>query len=159
MLRSAASGGLAESRRAAPRLHDTWLDQLGSIDFDRLSQDGKVDYLLLKNHLDHELRQVDIRWHERAEWSRWSPSLRSSSTSTRPGAIKPMEWSKVAGELIRLNKEIGEVRRTLERSGRAGIGNKPRGTPWRRTGLPTGRCRPSKDWEHAPHLVRVLRRL
>ncbi len=44
-----------------------WLDQLGNLDFDRLSQDGKVDFLLLKNQLAHELRQIDIRGKEPAE--------------------------------------------------------------------------------------------
>lgn len=32
-----------------------WLTRLGEVDFDKLSQDGKVDYLLLKNRLTHDL--------------------------------------------------------------------------------------------------------
>ncbi len=32
-----------------------WQRRLGEVEFDKLSQDGKVDYLLLKNRLGHEL--------------------------------------------------------------------------------------------------------
>ena len=38
------------------------------------SQDGKVDYLLFKNHLSHQLRQLDLRSKERSLAARWSPS-------------------------------------------------------------------------------------
>ena len=78
-----------------------WLDQLGNLEFDRLSQDGKVDYLLLKNQLAHELRQIDIRGKERAESALARPVRQArSSTSTKPAAsCKPMDWSKVAGDL------------------------------------------------------------
>ena len=51
------------------------------------SQDGKVDYLLFKNHLAHELRQLDIRGtRARRVASRWSRSPGRSSSSTRRGA-------------------------------------------------------------------------
>jgi dipeptidyl aminopeptidase/acylaminoacyl peptidase len=117
LLRSAPQAG---SPLRDQRLRDftaRWLDQLGSVDFDRLGQDGKVDYLLLKNHLAHELRQVDIRSRERAEWEPmvpFAPIILDLDGARRD--LKPMEWSKVAGDLIRLNKEIGDARRTVERN-------------------------------------------
>jgi dipeptidyl aminopeptidase/acylaminoacyl peptidase/uncharacterized protein (DUF885 family) len=117
MLRSAPQAG---SPLRDERLRDftrQWLDQLGSLEFDRLSQDGKVDYLLLKNHLAHELRQVEIRSRERAEWQPLVPF--ATIILDLDGArreLKPMEWSKVAGDLIRLTKEIADVRRALERN-------------------------------------------
>ena len=36
------------------------LEELAKVDFDELSQDGKVDYLLLKNKLRQELSQLDL---------------------------------------------------------------------------------------------------
>ena len=42
-----------------------WLHRLEKLDFDRLTQDGKVDYLLFKNYLTHQLRQLDLRSKER----------------------------------------------------------------------------------------------
>ena len=76
LLRSAPLPG---SPHRDERIHDftaQWLDQLGSVNFDRLGQDGKVDYLLLKNHLAHELRQIEIRTRERNEWEPMVPFAR-----------------------------------------------------------------------------------
>ncbi len=114
--------------RAAPgsphrdeRIHDftaQWLDQLGSVDFDRLGQDGKVDYLLLKNHLAHELRQIEIRTRERNEWEPMVPFARPIlDLDEARRALKPMAWSTVAGDLTRLAKEIATARRALEQTG------------------------------------------
>jgi len=35
--------------------HSAWQARLGEVDFDKLSQEGRVDYLLLRNRLGHEL--------------------------------------------------------------------------------------------------------
>jgi uncharacterized protein (DUF885 family) len=40
--------------------YKSWLDELEKIDFDRLSRDGQVDYLLLKNSLTHDLNRVKL---------------------------------------------------------------------------------------------------
>src|SRR5258707_685123 len=43
------------------------LARIQKLDFDSMSQEGKVDYLLFKNHLEHELRQLDIEEKQLAE--------------------------------------------------------------------------------------------
>ncbi len=96
-----------------------WMEQLGNLDFGRLSTDGKVDYLLLKNQLSHELRQADIRARERAEAASLVPfggPILDLDQARRE--LKPMEWSKVAGDLTKLTKQIGDARRTVEREPR-----------------------------------------
>ncbi len=96
-----------------------WLDRLGNVEFDRLSQDGKVDYLLLKNHLAHELRQLDIRGREQTEAAAivtFGQPILDLDRSRRE--LKPMQWPKVAGTLAGLTKSIAEARRALEREPR-----------------------------------------
>jgi len=96
-----------------------WLDQLSNLDFDRLTRDGKVDYLLLKNHLAHELRQVDLRAHDNEESATLVPfaqTIIELDASRRE--LKSMDWAKVAGTLNRLTKEIEEARRGHERDAR-----------------------------------------
>jgi hypothetical protein len=96
-----------------------WLDGLGNLEFDRLSQDGKVDYLLLKNYLAHELRQLDIRGREQTEaasFVTFGQPILDLDRSRRD--VKPMDWPKVAGTLAALTKTIGEARRTLDRDPR-----------------------------------------
>src|SRR5262249_33478580 len=43
------------------KLYNDWLADLQKRDFDSMSQDGKIDYILFKNHLEYELRQLDIQ--------------------------------------------------------------------------------------------------
>src|SRR5262249_16850559 len=104
---------------------ERWLDRIGSLDFDRLTQDGKVDYLLLKNHLAHELRQSDLRAQQRADTDTLVPFTRTvlELDETRR-ALEPRDWSKVAGDLTRLTKEITEARRKLESQARGKSGPK-----------------------------------
>jgi hypothetical protein len=49
-------------RRARIRAFNLeWLGVLNKMDFNSLGQDEQVDYLLFKNYLDHEMRQLDIQ--------------------------------------------------------------------------------------------------
>ena len=46
----------SQSRHEALAKHyQRWSDYLGKFDFQSLSQDGRVDYLLFRNHLDYSL--------------------------------------------------------------------------------------------------------
>jgi dipeptidyl aminopeptidase/acylaminoacyl peptidase/uncharacterized protein (DUF885 family) len=117
------------SRERDERGHEfnaQWLDRLAKLDFDYLSQDGKVDYLLLKNYLTHQERQHEIRVRERKESERLIPFARTiADLEAARRELKPMEWSKVADTISALTKTVDEARRSLEREGR-GRGNIPR---------------------------------
>src|SRR5262245_8251372 len=61
-------------RIAQLRKHYTdWLDALAKLDFDSFSQDGKVDYLLLRNLIQRELRRLDLQAKSREEIMRLLP--------------------------------------------------------------------------------------
>jgi hypothetical protein len=49
------------------KFYNEWLASLQSLNFDSMSQDGKIDYLLFKNHLEYELRQLDIQSRQISE--------------------------------------------------------------------------------------------
>jgi uncharacterized protein (DUF885 family) len=49
--------GVARSKQ----FYNDWLNALSKLDFDRLGKDGRIDYLLLKNHLERELRRLEIQ--------------------------------------------------------------------------------------------------
>src|SRR6185295_16072318 len=44
-----------------------WMGALQKLNFDSMSQAGKVDYVLFRNHLEYELRQLDIQTKQFAE--------------------------------------------------------------------------------------------
>ena len=48
-------------RERFKKFYTDWLNSLQSLDFDSMSQDGKIDYILFRNHLEYELRQLDIQ--------------------------------------------------------------------------------------------------
>src|SRR5215213_6727798 len=49
------------------KLYDEWLASLQNLNFDTMSQDGKIDYILFKNHLEYERRQLDIQSRQLSE--------------------------------------------------------------------------------------------
>ena len=48
-------------RERFKKFYDEWLNSLKSLEFDSMTQDGKIDYILFKNHLEYEQRQIDIQ--------------------------------------------------------------------------------------------------
>ena len=59
----------ASSARQArmKQLYTEWIAALAKLNFDSMSQDGRIDYILFKNHLDHELRQLNLQIKAQAE--------------------------------------------------------------------------------------------
>ena len=49
------------------RFYQDWQKQLEKLDFASLDEDGRIDYLLLQNHLRHALRQLDLRKKQQEE--------------------------------------------------------------------------------------------
>ncbi|MCI0748145.1 MAG: hypothetical protein L0Y58_22290, partial [Verrucomicrobia subdivision 3 bacterium] len=59
---------LSETRSARfQQFYTEWRDRLAKVNFDSLSLDGRVDYVLFKNHLDHQLLEIDIEAKRLAE--------------------------------------------------------------------------------------------
>jgi uncharacterized protein (DUF885 family)/dienelactone hydrolase len=97
-----------------------WLETLEKLEFNRLSQDAKVDYLLLKNHLSHQIRQLDQLSKERALAAALVPfggKILDLEAARRE--LKSTKWSKVAASLDGLTTEIAAARRKLERDSAA----------------------------------------
>lgn len=62
------------AQRARMReFYSTWLKRVGEIDFDKLGQEGKVDYVLLSNYLKHQLALIDRREKQRSEMAALIP--------------------------------------------------------------------------------------
>ena len=58
-----------DQRQRMRDFYTGWSNRLAQIDFDRLSQEGKVDYVLLARELKHELALLDRREKQRQEAS------------------------------------------------------------------------------------------
>jgi uncharacterized protein (DUF885 family) len=95
--------------------YSQWRDQLAKLNFDTMSQDGKVDYVLFRNHLDYELRQLEIESKQFAEIEPLVPFTKTiielEETRRR---MEPVNSPKAAAALVELKKQIDGARRTVE---------------------------------------------
>src|SRR5436190_3457545 len=107
---------LSPARQARFRqFYTEWLASLQNLAFDSLSQDDKVDYLLFKNHLDHEMRQLDIQAKQMMEIEPLIPFAGSiTDLEEARRRMEPINSPKVAALLTDLKKQIDEKRKAVE---------------------------------------------
>lgn len=97
------------------------LDRIPKLNFDAMSQEGKVDYILFRNHLEHELRQLDMEAKQQAEIAPLVPFAAAivelEETRRR---MEPMDSAKAAATLNSLRKQVDDTRRMVEAGLRPG---------------------------------------
>ena len=107
------------ARRAARfrDLYNEYLRLLRELNFDSLTHDEKVDYVLFRNYLDHELKEL-IR--EEAQFREMAPILPFAQTiSDLEDARRRLETidpPKTAAVLTELSKQIERTQKDLEDS-------------------------------------------
>jgi uncharacterized protein (DUF885 family) len=105
----------AARRDRFKKFYSDWLASLNTLDFDSMSQDGKVDYILFRNHLEYELRQLDIQGRQLTEIQPLLPFAQTiidlEETRRR---MEPINSAKIAATLNELRKQIDQRRRSVE---------------------------------------------
>jgi len=97
------------------QFYSDWLASLDKLDFDAMSQDGKVDYVLFKNHLEYELRQLEILTRQLAEIEPLIPFAKSiTELEETRRRMEPIDSAKAAALLTELRKQLDERRRAIE---------------------------------------------
>ncbi len=103
-----------------------WLGSLDRVDFDALGRDGRIDSVLLRNDLDHSLRQLELQG-KKADDVRplvpYAETIVVLEESRRK--MEPIDPAKVAGRLTDLVKEIEKARKAAEDSTRGDRQDKP----------------------------------
>jgi len=93
---------------------EQWQALLAKVDFEKLDQDGRIDYLLFRNHLDHELRQLELQAKQGAEVESLAPFARGIlELDENRRRLEPVNSPKAAALLTEIVKQIGESRRKL----------------------------------------------
>ena len=97
------------------QFYTDWLAALARLSFDSMSQDGRIDYILFKNHLDHELRQLDLQEKALAEIAPLAPFAGTitdlEDARRRMGAI---DSPKTAALLTKLSRQIDATSKAVE---------------------------------------------
>lgn len=107
---------ISESRRARFRqFYTDWSNLLTKLDFNRLTHDDQVDYLLFKNHLDYELRQLEIQSRQLAEIEPLVPFAKNiTEMEEARRRMEPINSAKTATLLTQLRNRVEESRKAVE---------------------------------------------
>jgi uncharacterized protein (DUF885 family) len=92
-----------------------WLGTLKNLDFEKMSHDGKIDYVLFKNYLEHELRRLDLQAASLTEIEPLLPfagTIISLEESRR--RMEPLDPEKTAILLNAMGKQIDSSRKAME---------------------------------------------
>ena len=107
---------LSPSRRSRFKQFFTdWEARLATVNFESMSQDGKVDYILLRNRLDHDLRQLDLDAKtegEAAAYAPFGPAILMLEEKRR--TLEPLNSQQAAAVLTALVKQVAEARQAAE---------------------------------------------
>lgn len=96
------------------RLYSDRLAELGRLNFDGLQHHEQVDYLLFKNHLERELRELDRRRAQLLEMEPILPFMRTiSDLEDERRKLVTIDPAKKAAELDALARSISSIQRDL----------------------------------------------
>jgi uncharacterized protein (DUF885 family) len=105
-----------QSTAAMRRFLEGWERALEAMEFESLDQEGRVDWLLLRNRIDYELRRLD---REERVLSEVSPLLPFAdqilALQVARREFEPIEPAEVATRLHEMKETIEETRAALER--------------------------------------------
>jgi len=97
------------------QLYNDWAGKLKDQNFDAMSQDGKIDYLLFKNYLNHEMRQLQIKSKNFAEVEPMLPFAKTIiGLEDARRRMDTINTKQLAGLLTRMNKQIDSVQQVID---------------------------------------------
>jgi uncharacterized protein (DUF885 family) len=100
--------------------YGAWRTRLAALDFERLSREGQVDYLLLDNHLRYQLDLLDRRDRQRGEAAPLLPFAdRLLALQDARRSLQPVDPPAVARLLAEVTRQVDSLRALLEPAPRA----------------------------------------
>ncbi|MGH7577900.1 MAG: DUF885 family protein [Longimicrobiales bacterium] len=109
-------GTYSPSRRDALRAFDrTWLGRLTDLDFDVLDAEGRVDYVLLRNEIEHNI--FELAWEEAllvetADLLPFAGTIHALHDARRN--LESLDPREAAGTLTRLAATVDSIREAVE---------------------------------------------
>jgi uncharacterized protein (DUF885 family) len=97
------------------QFYNDWLSSLAKLDFDKMSQDGRIDYLLFKNHLEHELRQLDLQAKALAEVAPLVPFAQTiTDLEDSRRRMEAIESPKIALLFTKMSMQVDATSKAVE---------------------------------------------
>ncbi len=112
-----------DQRRRMRDFYTSWRKRLTEIPFDKLKQEGKVDYVLLDNRLKYQLALLDRADKERTEQAELLPFAdKMLALQDQRRDLTPVDPVAAARTLTSFAKQVDSLRAKLEAGGRGGAG-------------------------------------
>jgi uncharacterized protein (DUF885 family) len=131
------------------KFHESWRQRLGEVDFDSLNHEGRIDYILLRNRIDHDLEGLRLSERNSAELSQLVP-FRDEIRLLEESRLdkKRVDARKAATTLTEIAKQSRQLAASFGAGGREGA-------------VATKQPRASKDValrasEQLTHLLEIL---
>jgi hypothetical protein len=103
------------------------LERIRQLNFEAMSQAGKVDYVLFRSYLERELRQLDIEEKQLADMKLLIPFASAIvSLEEARRRMEPIDSAKTAATLNELKRQIEATRRAAEAGLRSERSGEPR---------------------------------
>jgi len=107
-----------DQRRRMREFYSAWRTRLAEVDFDRLKQEGRIDYVLLDNYLVHQLAVLDRQEKMRQETLALLPFAdRLLGLQDKRRNLEPVDPAAAARTLTSVAKQIDSLRAIIETSG------------------------------------------
>ena len=104
----------ARTKRLAD-LTTQWLARLRAVDFDKLSQEGKVDYVLLRHELEYDQYQLERTRAQLAEMQSYTPfATVVFDLMERRRMLEPVNQQEAGRTLAALGRQVDSVRKAVE---------------------------------------------
>ena len=98
------------TERVTRQFYEAWLAEIGQIHVERLPLEGRIDYILFKNKLEHEIRQLELnrkRWAEMIELLPFGGAIIELKEARQ--RVDPMEPAKAAAAVANLGRQVDEL--------------------------------------------------
>jgi hypothetical protein len=115
LMRSAPPAGSQSREDLKRRFLDSWLKALAAFDYDAMGVDDRIDYLLLKNRIEHDLRRIAIDARTREEvgcFVPFAPIILGLDAEHR--RMERPDARKAADAMDRLAREVDAAKKRAE---------------------------------------------
>lgn len=116
--------GSEERQKRLEEYYRGWLNRVGALDFRNFSQAGKIDYIVFRNSLEHELRVLDINRKldtDSQPFLPFAPVIMELEVARQQ--MQPINPTEAAEKMSKLTRAIEDTRHSIETAAR------PEGTP------------------------------
>ena len=95
----------------------SWLARLRDVEFDELSQEGRIDYVLLRNELEYEQYELKRSRQQLTEMQSYTPFASTVFTLMEARRqLAPVNQQEAGRTLSEFAKQVDSVRRVVERA-------------------------------------------